>query len=127
MNPNTININTRALITQAIQDVALQSSRLPITDPMQPVLDNTLNELATLNSQVVREDITHMADTIGQHLGALQTLTTQITATTEDLTRLSATLKKVADAIGFLVTIHTQASGLGLLELLTPPTTASPS
>jgi ABC-type transporter Mla subunit MlaD len=124
MNQNLINLNTRALITQAIQDVARQSSILPLTDPLQPVLDDTLNELAILNRQVVADDIDRMADTIGQHVGELKTLTTQITTTTADLQRLSDTLKRVADAVGFLLDIHSQAVGLGLLELLTPTPTA---
>ncbi len=125
MNQNLINVNTRALISQAIRDVVQQSLALPLTDPLQLVLDDTLNELATLNQQVVSDDIGQMAATVGQHVDALKTLTTQIGTTTDDLKRLSETLKKVADAVGLILDIHSQAAGLGLLELLIPTPSAS--
>ncbi len=123
MTTNALNLQTRDMITRAIHDVSALSQQLPITHPAQPLFDSILNELAHLNWQVVTDDVRQLATSINQHVAALEQLTEQIQATTAQLQAITDTLGKVADAVGFLLDTYTQAASLGLLSLLTKPTT----
>lgn len=123
MTTNALNLHTRDLITRAIHDVSARSQQLPITHPMQPVLDELLNELAQLNWQVVTDDVRQLADSINEHVGELEKLTKQIQKTTAELQELSTTLGQVADAVGFLLDTYTSAASLGLLSFLIKPST----